>query len=106
MSFYFLNERNKYFDHKKWNYSIHNYVHMLFPNSYMHANNKLAMSCHRHMYIHIFAHIKYKATYIRTYMYIRYTYVLYMGKIWQGKIFANLANCQLFTKIFLTNIHR
>ena len=30
----------------------------------------------------------------------------YMGNIWPGKILVNLANRELFTKIFLTNIHK
>ena len=30
----------------------------------------------------------------------------YTGKFWWGETFANLANCELFAKIFLTNIHR
>ena len=29
-----------------------------------------------------------------------------MGKFWCGKKLVNLANCELFTKIFLANVHR
>ena len=32
-------------------------------------------------------------------------YIPYTGKFWWGETFANLANRELFAKIFLTNIH-